>query len=1172
MVTQLLYLPLSRGDSCPPNEYLEIGQKGYIGCFFEDGFTLVAWYNTDNFIQANAVVKLRGEDKSGIGWDSKEFDIRLNGSLIINEVDFQHESIFTVRVYRKTQEFPTTFYIDVKTTVTPKQPYPVIYDCDVPSEICHTVSNEDSQLMCGVLDSRPAVPVIWTARTSDGDKDITSSYYNTSHGLISNYTVSSMNPFAYSSLLVLLVCQSNDRLMMLKRTESFVLVENEEIDLSTHHHNEIIAERGKQVELLCSNYSLAFLLWKKVPSNDIVLYGTFINTTITKVFETGVTLGSKGSVVIESVDIRNEGLYACIYNDWRSDGIQLTSLSVIVYPEPSYLKVERCNHETYCTLQVQRTGSLTCQVKGIRPVVKLKWRVVQDKFADLLTFTSQENSVTKNGDTADVILVTKFEALETTPERLAVECLATGQHAHLFRLTTTLDLVIIQGEVHITDEPVVETKGPSVVTVVIAVLSIGTILSIATVYVVYTVCRRRRITQNAEYIDDEDLPMLKRLPHSDITDKKKLFITQLKGSYENLFNSIKPVPYLEERYAVNSLFVEGGMECLVQDNSISWQRLESYKCIQSDCRVKSTRRIIEAEPGYGKSTLTLQLAYEWCGGVQESILKNVDIFILVKLRQLKGVSSIYDAIKKFVLPRDSRLVTDDIKEILNSCSPEKVFVILDGFDEFPENEKNSISDVLYIIKRRMFVDFEVVLTTRSFCLPKEYAPQTKRIRLTGFDKTAQEKYLQKAVTKDDESASVRVKEALKDNPILIDLCQVPLFFVMFAHLSRDNEQLRKCTSVTKFFRYIISSLYKHFKRKMEDQNVDNVNAFENDHDELDKLAFSSLTKNTGQTDWSKDELNELLGSEFLDQFLSVGILREYENTTVIDDPGTLNTKKVRFYHPLFCEWYAAHYVADIVAKHANSKVNSDTFPEILESLEPNKFHYIYRFACGISQTAAKTIIPYLQDMKGRDRFAMLCILEQSGKVDDIIDNVKNLCTREIHISYQDSRLLQRSIVQIMVIASTRNIPIASLWLEDCFHDVHISHEEIVLKSTISLPVMKCLKELCIDEREIEMNQEEIDKIFDYANKCSSLQTLKFRYCLLPQSIEKGKPFQGLSDREVNVLWYPQLTWYQLDFTYGTWKYKDSDFLLDQLGYDKEADSIREMKTSLANGKQSEEGM
>ncbi|PIK47791.1 hypothetical protein BSL78_15334 [Apostichopus japonicus] len=186
MVTQLLYLSLSRGDSCPPNEYLEIGQKGYIGCFFEDGFTLVAWYNTDDFIQANAVVKLRGEDKSGIGWDSKEFDIHLNGSLIINEVDFQHESIFTVRVYRKTQEFPTTFYIDVKTTVTPKRPFPVIYDCDVPSEICHTVSNEDSQLMCSVLDSRPAVPVIWTARTSDGDKDITSSYYNTSDGLISN--------------------------------------------------------------------------------------------------------------------------------------------------------------------------------------------------------------------------------------------------------------------------------------------------------------------------------------------------------------------------------------------------------------------------------------------------------------------------------------------------------------------------------------------------------------------------------------------------------------------------------------------------------------------------------------------------------------------------------------------------------------------------------------------------------------------------------------------------------------------------------------------------------------------------------------------------------------------------------------------------------------------------
>lgn len=42
------------------------------------------------------------------------------------------------------------------------------------------------------------------------------------------------------------------------------------------------------------------------------------------------------------------------------------------------------------------------------------------------------------------------------------------------------------GEDHITDEPVVETKGPLVVIVIIAVLSIGTILFIATVYVVYT--------------------------------------------------------------------------------------------------------------------------------------------------------------------------------------------------------------------------------------------------------------------------------------------------------------------------------------------------------------------------------------------------------------------------------------------------------------------------------------------------------------------------------------------------------------------------------------------------------------------------------------------------------------------------------------------------------------
>ncbi|PIK54580.1 hypothetical protein BSL78_08511 [Apostichopus japonicus] len=147
------------------------------------------------------------------------------------------------------------------------------------------------------------------------------------------------------------------------------------------------------------------------------------------------------------------------------------------------------------------------------------------------------------------------------------------------------------------------------------------------------------------------------IPHH----KKQILIDGLKEKYKLYYDSVKPLPYIQDRlYCVNTIFVESGVVALSDSatsygKDASWEQLDSYKNIFNDPHRRCNRRIIEGEPGYGKSTLTLQLAYDWCNGVQDSPLADVEILILLRLRQLGNVSSIYRAIKRYLVPKEYRV-------------------------------------------------------------------------------------------------------------------------------------------------------------------------------------------------------------------------------------------------------------------------------------------------------------------------------------------------------------------------------------------------------------------------------------------------------------------------------------------------------------------------------------
>ncbi|XP_071831580.1 uncharacterized protein [Apostichopus japonicus] len=598
----------------------------------------------------------------------------------------------------------------------------------------------------------------------------------------------------------------------------------------------------------------------------------------------------------------------------------------------------------------------------------------------------------------------------------------------------------------------------------------------------------------------------------DLQEKKIFLIEGLKRTYKGQYDAIQPLPYIKDRlYCVDKVFVEGSVEvCLASeltpDTRGSWERLDSYKSIYTDFRFKSKRRIIQGEPGYGKSTLTLQLAYDWCNDVSDSPMNNVEILILLRLRQLGSVKSLFRAIKSFLLFHEPRVSKHEIENIIiHSCS--SVHIILDGYDEYPGRDSNDNDDVHRIIKMELFADFDVSLTTRY--LPECLRKETKGAKLTGFDDKARDEYIRKAVVGNNDEAVEEIKQWLYENSILADLCQVPLIFVMFAHMAHDQRDLMKFKSVTQFFKHMIRCFYDHLKQKYGDNRSNKFYLHEMEHHELDKIAFEGLNKKNQQLSWIKTGFRQRIGPELYDQYILVGILVEEDE--VSDDCIGNNvsfTTMVRFYHKLFCEWYAAHHLVTLVK-------NAHDLSDRLRFLDPFDLQYLFRFACGLDPDAGKKLINHLKGLPGGDNFAILCILEQTGDVNDIMDSVKELCSRRVAINTVNSALLQRSTTQLLEIASKNHIPISRVWLNHCCPRVDESGLNLILESGLSLSILSSLQELWIrDDR--KLTNEELAAILSYSSQCTSLKVLEFIKYDLPDTIPVGSIPSSLKSRNVKV--------------------------------------------------------
>ncbi|KAJ8018853.1 hypothetical protein HOLleu_42932 [Holothuria leucospilota] len=451
LVCSLLVVNKGAGTKgeCSPIQYLVLGTRGIIHCSFEEEFFGVLWYNTTDVLYHDAILTFREGEKSGTGYLAGEYDVFANGSLVVYNVSKWHESKFTMLFLKTTSELPVRYNFNVLVNANTFIPFPRVNECSDIGEVCLQRWNQQSETSCFIRDARLMIPLTWMVRTIHGDRNISSVLSVTNQTSFYTSKVSTTNPFAFSARLALLVCKADDPMGLLKRNQSLVLVSKQKLDPKSENVITKYFKIGSQIRLECSANQFLFLLWQvKQTSQDkeiLIIYTVLKEDTFSRRYDDDYNLESNGSLAVYDVTVKHGGLYSCISGDGITDNVIMYNIVVFVLPVPPYPVIQGCNHEQYCVLDVEREGSLTCTLTGIRPRVQLDFKAFNHQSSQRIEFFDKHLLTNDNDGTFDVFLTSQYRVTETEINKVTIDCRVIGTEIDHLQLATKFDILFMSG-------------------------------------------------------------------------------------------------------------------------------------------------------------------------------------------------------------------------------------------------------------------------------------------------------------------------------------------------------------------------------------------------------------------------------------------------------------------------------------------------------------------------------------------------------------------------------------------------------------------------------------------------------------------------------------------------------------------------------------------------------
>jgi len=239
--------------------------------------------------------------------------------------------------------------------------------------------------------------------------------------------------------------------------------------------------------------------------------------------------------------------------------------------------------------------------------------------------------------------------------------------------------------------------------------------------------------------------------------------------------------------------------------------------LQGENTTVSPRRVlIEGAPGIGKTVLAKEIAFLWSKG---KLLREVTVLFLLFLRDPKlwEVTTVKELVQYLLIDivHGDENVVNYTQIFLHSKTFQMAFVF-DGLDEFPQ-DKNPF--ILKVIFGQVFPKAIIVCTSRpvaSLCLHDHV---DRRIEILGFTKEEREKYITLSLL-DSPDKKEQLEKYLKDNPMIDDLCHIPLHLAILMFLYKQGILPETLTELNELF--ICHSIYRNLKRAHGHDTVNTV--------------------------------------------------------------------------------------------------------------------------------------------------------------------------------------------------------------------------------------------------------------------------------------------------------------------------------------------------------------
>ena len=211
--------------------------------------------------------------------------------------------------------------------------------------------------------------------------------------------------------------------------------------------------------------------------------------------------------------------------------------------------------------------------------------------------------------------------------------------------------------------------------------------------------------------------------------------------------------------------------------------------------------LIEGAPGSGKSTLTVHICQKWGKG---ELFQQFTVVILVQLQDpaVQRAQTIAD-----LLPVEN---AEDRATELIVTNGRGILWVLDGWDELPPHLQQE--SIFCQLIKRMLSECLVIVTSRPISSGDLHSRVSSRIEVLGFTPEEQRQYFAEYF-KGDPQALVALLKNIQENPVVQNMCCLPLNAAFIVHVFKYRGQSLPNTEYEIYLSVILSCIQRHCDRE-----------------------------------------------------------------------------------------------------------------------------------------------------------------------------------------------------------------------------------------------------------------------------------------------------------------------------------------------------------------------